>query len=189
MQKPLPRWYVKIRQRLDDCFAPENLKNVLCADSSPEGFSLKVEEYVTDISIKYYKGTLYRPCGDAICELRSTARKFWHLWVSRGKKLYLVCNEHEQGYTIIDVKEGAIYPYLDRSGWGFSWDAASSDGDSLIVKGHYASLKEETIRFDFSNPTDLPLPLFRAEKPNKTAATTNERPKKARRGGGSLGDR
>lgn len=159
----LPQWYLDSRKKINVNFNPENYKGVILKDLSPCGnYTFIVDQYqktIKTVNYAYFSGTVYCHNKDVIT-IYSNAQDFWHCWIKKDK-LYLLCNEDEQGYTVIDVEAGKAYTYIDpkaKSGWGFSWKSVelSEDGECLIVHGEYLEIKE-TVFFDFSNPTDLPL--------------------------------
>jgi hypothetical protein len=160
----LPKWYVSAKKRLSHIFVKKNFKGVTEESVSPCGsYFFIVTKYSTDPRWCYYHGFICREpgWGPSFAEIQSTASKFWHCWVVNEGKLYLICNEDTQGYTVVDVENRKIHPYLDpkaNGGWRFSWKEVkpSPDGKILAVQGDYAETSREISIFDFSNPTNPP---------------------------------
>jgi len=162
----LPQWYVSNRAKIEHNLTSKTFKRIAGKFPSPCGnFILIIEEYEKSNgrwSYTYHRGIVYSLIDrKEVAILNSNANKFWHCWVKQGDKLYLLCNEDLQGYTIVDVGEGIVYTYIDpkaKTGWGFSWKevAPSPDGRFLAVQGDYMEATREVALYDLSN-INLPL--------------------------------
>lgn len=76
---------------------------------------------------------------------------------------YLVCGEHYQAYTIIQLDTGLRRDWMDISGTGFCFveiDWEADEPGELNVYGCYWGSPFENYVYDFRNPMDLPLPVI-----------------------------
>lgn len=163
----LPKWYLSQRKAWRHHYGDENFQAVIKESLSPcNAFLFTVSSYRKQEKgwedYLYYKGTIYpQDNQNSKIELFSNARKFWHFWIQKEKKLYLVCNEDLNGYTVVDVKDRIILPYIDpKKEWSFAWKEVlpSPDGRFLAVQGTYMEVVREVALFDISDPTNLPFP-------------------------------
>jgi hypothetical protein len=160
----LPKWYVAARKAIEDNITSKNYKGIIGKFPSPCGdFTFVIEHYQKSHkgwNYNYYVGKVLKG-NDEILKITSSAYKFWHCWIKQEDGLYLLCNEDIHGYSIVDVKSGKTYTYIDpkaKDGWGFSWKEVvpSPDGKTLAVQGDYQEATKEVALYDLTNMT-IPL--------------------------------
>lgn len=155
------------RKSIERVFTPNNLiadsRNVII---SPSGnFELETTIYSTGATSAFSRGVVKRLSENRIvADVKRNHRMFWHAWVNHLNGYeYLLCGEDYQGYTIINLtteKQQVFFAPKGHEGFGFCWTAAypSPDGKVLAVDGCYWACPYEIVFFDFSDPTQLPLP-------------------------------
>lgn len=166
----LPGWYKTARREVERYFSPSNRLDKVTQVTSPCGrYQLEIERYRTiQGGSDYSRGILTDlTTKQRLADIKRSAADFWYCWVSQGDKMFLVCAEDPQGYTIVDIDAKTTYSYIDpkaRSGFGFEWldVKPSPDGKYLAVQGNYMDTDKYTVLYDFKCPTRLPLLKLRA---------------------------
>ena len=102
--------------------------------------------------------TIYRNYGD-----------FWYHFIINHSKTghdYLLCGEDYQGYNVVNLSTGANHVYIPKAALeGVGWciigvDDYDPESCELLVDGCFWACPYEQIKFDFSNPEQLPLPVL-----------------------------
>lgn len=157
----LPTWYVKGRKSLEQYFKPEFYQGTTI--QKHDSYTLKLDKYIFPIKkynliLNFHHGIIYKD-EKVISEFKSNSQEFWHYW----SLPYFLCNESDQGYTIIDLNKKEKHTYA-RRGWGWFWKEIkiSDDQKLLAVKeeGFDGWLGRISI-YDFSKPHQIPLPLIK----------------------------
>ncbi len=109
---------------------------------------------------------------DLILHINRNYGCFWHYWIMEHPKTghdYLLCGEDYQGYNVIDLTARINYAYLPKAakqGIGWCWcvveDFDKSTLELKVIGCHWAC-PEERLVFDFSDPTQMPLPILARE--------------------------
>jgi hypothetical protein len=138
----------------DSFFSPNNLLTKQSSKSLTGHYTLTVEKY----SGGYTKSL--------IGSMEIKQPYLAHGWAKQNDREYLIISEQPQRYSVIDLLNSKIYTYVDKKdpwGFGFGWKniKVSPDGKLLAVTGSYFPDIEANYIYDFSNPTNLPLPKLK----------------------------
>jgi predicted protein tyrosine phosphatase len=143
---------------------------------SPSGkFSLTTSIWTgSDSGWHYSRGLVRRSDTDIIiADIQRNHATFWHCWVVKEGREYLLCGEDYQGYNVIEVGSGRnvfTFPPAAFEGRGFCWTGVkpSPDCNTLAVEGCFWPCEAELVLFDFSVPMASPLPEKRRIEHLKT---------------------
>jgi hypothetical protein len=160
--------YQERRRAIEAFFVPENVvSDSSKVTASPSGhYELEVVRYTTKPNSWDYSRGLVRRLADGkvIADIKRNYSHFWHAWVKHANgNEYFLCGEDYQGYSVVNLTEetcGIHFPDRGYQGFGFCWAAVypSPDGLVLAVDGCIWACPYEIVLFDFSDPTQLPLP-------------------------------
>jgi hypothetical protein len=159
--------YLEWRARIEGHFSTmKGLDDEAEIFRSPSGqHFLRVTEYTGGPgSWNYSRGVVFREGSSiAVADVTRNYGGFWHAWVERGGREYLLCGEDYQGYNVIDLEAGTntlTFAPTGFEGAGFCWAAAypSPQGDVVAVEGCYWACPYELVFFDFTDPSQSPLP-------------------------------
>jgi hypothetical protein len=163
--------YQERRKHTENFFIAANAIDypILVSTSSSGQFTLEVQKYLTGHNAQGYKTWDYSRgivrCADdqtVVADIKRNLPSFWHKWVRhQDGNEYLLCGEDYQGYTVVNLEEGAVKSYFPHEGYegrGFCWAAVypSPDCQVLAVDGCYWGGPYYLVLYDFSDPSKLP---------------------------------
>ena len=172
----LPDWYKKQREEFLEhfesvCDDPHRVPEKSIRASSPSGM------YVLDVAVhrtgsdpktpswEYSRGVMVdNKTQEKIADIKRNFGHFPYAWVRQNQKEYLICGEDYQGYSVVDLERAKTHVFIPSealSGTGFCWAEIkpSSSGKYLLVDGCYWACDYELRLYDFSKPTELPIPM------------------------------
>lgn len=169
----LPSWYVEGRKQIDSLYTTQNLANEIAPTvswSPSRRYYLIVDSYRVGTSI-YTRGTVCSnktddgrlPLPILVADIKRNHHDFPFAWVNQNGNEYLLTEEDQQSYTVVDLNHKNTQTFVDdnaHEGLGFSWSVIrpSPDGKLLAVTGTYFPDLGSTVVYDFSQPHVLPLP-------------------------------
>ena len=177
-QNLLPDELKTRRESIAKFYCPEN-KISGCETTSCDAeheivkgkYRLVVSSYKTEPGFgNITKGEVF--CGEKlITTVQRNYGDFWYYFVINHPKTghdYLLCGEDYQGYNVINLSTGENRVYIPKSALeGFGWCIIDVVFDEetceLSADGCVWACPYQTIRFDFSSPDQLPLPVLDVE--------------------------
>ena len=127
-------------------------------------YRIDVEEYATEAGrLGYSRGTVTRCSnGEVLADVRRNYPEFWHAWVIRSDGQYLLFGEDYQGYSVLNLADGAhetYFPEAAYGGAGFCCAQAtpSPDGRTVAVEGCVWACPFQLALLDVSDAMTLPL--------------------------------
>jgi hypothetical protein len=174
-------WRAEIEARFSTMRALDDEAEI---SRSPSGrYFLRITEYTAGPGTwNYSRGVVFREGSSiAVVDVRRNYGMFWHTWVQRNGREYLLCGEDYQGYNVIDLDAGTntlTFPPEAYKGMGFCWGAVhpSPNGDTLAVDGCFWACPYELVIVDFTHPDQSPLPeLARFDDLNEVKGWVNDR--------------
>ena len=154
----------------DKYFVDENLIKTKTYFSDNEKYKLIVNYYRTgtpeDHYWNYTRGLLYSAhTNELLVDIKRNYSSFWYLFVEHpnGNEYFLCGRNYHGGYSIFDLTNHKEYEHIPKPKYEFSqffcWvEAKFLDNQELVVYGCYWGAPFEFVRFDFSDPTNIPLP-------------------------------
>jgi hypothetical protein len=151
----------------NEIFKDENVKHFTRLPY--EKYSLEISCYKVGEPENHYwdytRGKVFDKNNNLLLDIKRNYSSFWHLFIEHpnGNDYFLCGRDYHGGYNIFDLtnqKEYAYNPIHEPYKELFCWISAEFNKDSqqLIVEGCYWACPFELVTFDFSNPTNIPLP-------------------------------
>lgn len=158
--------YKETREHIERYFIEENLiktKKIILEDN----YTLEISEYNTKKGYFNVTRGIIKNGDEIIADIKRNYSAFPYYFVKhKNGKLYLLCGEDYQGYTIVNITDKTTQTFIPeewKNGVGFCWiemDDYDEDDNQLRVEGCIWGWPYEVIKYDFSNPDVIPLPIL-----------------------------
>jgi hypothetical protein len=153
----------------EDYYLEENL-DTQRSITDESGYSLTICSYKIGTPEDHYwnftRGLVYDKNDNLIFDIKRNYSHFLYLFIKHPNgNDYLLCSrDYHGGYSVLDLtnKKEYIYTPLNQEKYAAHWcwitPEFNEEEQKLYVSGCYWGAPFEIITFDFSDPTNLPLP-------------------------------